>query len=81
MTGQILTFTNLFPSAARPQHGCFVKDRMQRVAAHSGLEWQVVGPVPRGPRLLRRPLDRESVFSTMMSPPTMDPPRRVMSPR
>ena len=51
---QILTFTNLFPRAACPEHGCFVKDRMQRVAEHSGLPWRVLCPVPRVPRLLRR---------------------------
>jgi glycosyltransferase involved in cell wall biosynthesis len=51
--GQILTFTNLFPSAGRPIHGSFVKDRMERVARHSGLDWQVLCPVPRVPLLLR----------------------------
>jgi teichuronic acid biosynthesis glycosyltransferase TuaC len=56
--GQILTFTNLFPSNRRPLHGCFVKDRMERVAKHSGLDWQVLCPVPRVPLLLRRVLGR-----------------------
>ena len=58
MTGQILTFTNLFPSAVRPDHGRFVQDRMQRVAVAAGLDWQVVCPVPRVPWLLRRRADR-----------------------
>jgi glycosyltransferase involved in cell wall biosynthesis len=55
--GQILTFTSLFPSTARPRHGLFVQDRMARVAAHSGLAWRVVCPLPGVPWPLRRPLD------------------------
>ncbi len=58
MSGQILTFTNLFPSASRPTHGLFVQDRMRRVAEASGLEWQVVCPIPRVPLPLRRASDR-----------------------
>jgi len=51
--GGILTFTNLFPSAAMPLHGTFVRDRMQRVVARGGYAWQVVAPVPHAPWLLR----------------------------
>ncbi len=43
---RLVTFTNLFPSAELPTHGAFVADRMQRVAAASGLPWSVVAPVP-----------------------------------
>lgn len=57
MNGQILTLTNLFPSAIRPLHGRFVQDRMRRVAEASGLQWQVVCPIPRVPRLFRRAAD------------------------
>lgn len=42
----IVTFSGLFPSSAMPTHGLFVHDRMRRVAAASGLPWQVVAPVP-----------------------------------
>ncbi|MCA8953605.1 MAG: hypothetical protein KDE27_29100, partial [Planctomycetes bacterium] len=42
----IVTFTNLYPSTVMPQHGLFVRERMRRVAAHSGLDWCVVAPVP-----------------------------------
>ena len=56
--GQILTFTNLFPTATRPYHGRFVQERMRRVAAHSGLRWQVVNPVPKVPWPLRRGINR-----------------------
>jgi glycosyltransferase involved in cell wall biosynthesis len=50
----VLTFTNLFPSAAMPTHGLFVQERMRRVMArlreHGGeTAWQVVAPVPRVP--------------------------------
>ncbi|MEM7201832.1 MAG: glycosyltransferase [Planctomycetota bacterium] len=54
MSGRILTFTNLFPSAAFPTHGLFVRERMRRVAAASGLDWVVVCPVPKVPPVLRR---------------------------
>jgi glycosyltransferase involved in cell wall biosynthesis len=49
----IVTFTNLFPSSVMPAHGVFVFERMRRVAAASGLPWQVVAPVPRAPAALR----------------------------
>jgi glycosyltransferase involved in cell wall biosynthesis len=49
----VLTFTNLFPSAAMPTHGLFVQERMRRVAAAGGFEWQVVAPVPHVAWLLR----------------------------
>lgn len=49
----IVTFTNLFPSSAMPQHGLFVEDRMRRVAAASGLHWRVIAPVPEVPWVLR----------------------------
>lgn len=51
---RIVTFTNLFPSAAMPTHGLFVYERMRRVAAASGLAWQVVSPVPEVAWLVRR---------------------------
>jgi len=52
---RIVTFTNLFPSAAAPQHGSFVQERMQRVVdGQPDLELVVVSPVPAVPRLLAR---------------------------
>jgi glycosyltransferase involved in cell wall biosynthesis len=51
---RIVTFTNLFPSAALPTHGIFVYERMHRVAAASGLPWCVVAPVPHVAWLFRR---------------------------
>lgn len=70
MSSQILTFTNLFPSASRPAHGLFVQDRMRRVAEASGLEWQVVCPVPRVPMPLRRASDR--ILAAMPSSEEVD---------
>ena len=58
MTGLLITFSNLFPSAARPLHGLFVADRMRRVVLAAGLDWVVVSPRPAVPRLLRRDIDR-----------------------
>ena len=51
--GRLITFTNLFPSAAAPTHGLFVQERMRRVAAATGLDWCVVAPVPAVPWPLR----------------------------
>jgi glycosyltransferase involved in cell wall biosynthesis len=47
MSGTVVTFTNLFPSAAMPTHGLFVRERMQRLLrARPAWRWQVVAPVP-----------------------------------
>ncbi len=52
---RIITFSNLYPSAALPQHGTFVQERMQRVVAgQDDLELVVVSPVATVPRLLQR---------------------------
>ncbi len=51
---RIVTFSNLFPSSTMPTHGLFVYERMRRVAAASGLGWQVVAPVPEVAGLFRR---------------------------
>ncbi|MEZ5965813.1 MAG: glycosyltransferase [Planctomycetota bacterium] len=52
---RIITFTNLYPSAAMPQHGTFVQERMTRVVAgQDDLELVVVSPLPAVPRLLAR---------------------------
>jgi glycosyltransferase involved in cell wall biosynthesis len=50
---RIVTFTNLFPSSAMPTHGLFVYERMFRVAAASGVGWEVVAPVPEVAWLFR----------------------------
>jgi len=50
---RIVTFTNLFPSAAMPTHGLFVYERMRRVAAASTHTVAVVAPVPQVPWFLR----------------------------
>lgn len=69
--GAIVTFTNLFPSAAMPRHGLFVRERMQRVVAATGAAWQVVCPVPLVPKWLRRrPIDR--AFAAMPAAEWLD---------
>ena len=45
MSGGVLTFTNLYPSALQPTHGLFVQERMARVAAAGGFAHAVVAPV------------------------------------
>ncbi len=54
----ILTFTNLFPSAAMPTHGLFVRERMARVAAAGDFRWEVVAPVPKVAFVLRQGIYR-----------------------
>jgi glycosyltransferase involved in cell wall biosynthesis len=58
MAGRVITFTSLFPSAVKPLHGAFVEERMRRVVARGGFEWEVVAPVPSVPWPLRRREDR-----------------------
>lgn len=41
---RVLAFTTVFPSAAHPQHGLFVKERLRHCAAHA--EIRVVAPRP-----------------------------------
>ncbi len=53
MRRRLITFTNLFPSAAFPAHGLFVQERMRRVVAATGLPWTVICPVPRVPKVVR----------------------------
>ncbi|MHC5064195.1 MAG: glycosyltransferase [Planctomycetota bacterium] len=58
MKGRLISFTNLYPSAQRPFHGLFVRDRMSRVVAASDVDWQVVSPRPKVPWPLKRRIDR-----------------------
>jgi len=43
---RILTFTTLFPSAAQPQHGVFVENRLRHLVGSGRVEARVVAPVP-----------------------------------
>jgi teichuronic acid biosynthesis glycosyltransferase TuaC len=43
---QILTFTTLYPSAARPQHGIFVETRLRKLAESGRVEARIVAPCP-----------------------------------
>jgi glycosyltransferase involved in cell wall biosynthesis len=51
---KILTFSTLYPSAARPSHGIFVETRLRHLLANGQVESRVVAPVPwfpsRNPR-------------------------------
>lgn len=42
---RILTFTTLYPSAARPMHGIFVETRLRHLLARHDVEARVVAPV------------------------------------
>ncbi len=43
---RLLTFSSLFPSSARPQHGLFVAARLRELRARHGVDAQVLAPVP-----------------------------------
>jgi len=43
---QLLTFTSLYPSEARPRHGIFIESRLQRLLQRGGLRARVIAPVP-----------------------------------
>jgi teichuronic acid biosynthesis glycosyltransferase TuaC len=43
---KILTFTTLYPNAARPRHGIFVENRVRELSKTVGLSVQVVAPCP-----------------------------------
>ena len=51
---RILTFSTLYPNAARPGHGIFVETRLRHLLASGKVESKVVAPVPwfpsRNPR-------------------------------
>ncbi len=42
----ILTFTTLYPSAARPQHGIFVETRLRKLVESGRVEARIVAPCP-----------------------------------
>jgi teichuronic acid biosynthesis glycosyltransferase TuaC len=47
---RILTFTNLYPSAARPRHGIFIEQRVRQLAMTGSVSTRVIAPVPWVPR-------------------------------
>lgn len=51
---RILTFSTLFPSAARPHHGVFVENRLRHLVASGEVTARVVAPVPWFPFTGRR---------------------------
>jgi len=46
---RILTFTTLYPNAAKPQHGVFVETRLRHLVASGEVVAQVLAPVPYFP--------------------------------
>jgi teichuronic acid biosynthesis glycosyltransferase TuaC len=47
---KVLTFTNLYPSAALPRHGIFIEHRVRQLVASGAASVRVVAPVPWVPR-------------------------------
>src|SRR5713101_7729380 len=63
---QILTFTTLYPSEARPQHGIFVETRLRMLVESGALDARVVAPCPWFPLASPR-FGRYSVFARLPS--------------
>ena len=87
---RILTFTTLYPSAERPQHGIFVETRLRKLVESGAVEARVVAPVPwfpfGAPRFgsygqLARVPRRENRFGLSVEHPRYPlPPKIGMSP-
>ena len=43
---RILTFSTIYPNAARPNHGVFVATRLRHLLESGRVEARVVAPVP-----------------------------------
>lgn len=50
---RLLTFTSLFPSPGRPNHGIFVRNRLEHLLATQNVEAVVVAPIPCPPWAMR----------------------------
>ncbi len=46
MSTRLLTYTALFPSTSRAQHGIFIETRLKRLIQNEGIAARVVAPVP-----------------------------------
>ncbi len=51
----VLTFTTLFPNPARPSHGIFVANRLDKLVASGQVHAHVIAPVPWRPGFLDDP--------------------------
>ena len=51
---QILTFSTLYPSEARPQHGIFVETRLRKLVESGAVNARVMAPCPWFPFSSRR---------------------------
>jgi teichuronic acid biosynthesis glycosyltransferase TuaC len=63
---RILTFTTLYPSEVRPQHGIFVETRLRKLVESGALDARVVAPCPWFPLASFR-FGRYSVFARVPS--------------
>ena len=63
---QILTFTTLYPSEARPQHGIFVETRLRKLVESGAVRARVIAPCPWFPFMSPR-FGRYSNFARLPS--------------
>jgi teichuronic acid biosynthesis glycosyltransferase TuaC len=66
---KLLTFSSLYPSSARPQHGLFVAARLHELRKRQGWQAQVLAPVPWFP--WRHP--RFGQYAAWASTPLQEP--------
>ena len=50
---RVLTFTNLYPSAALPRHGIFIEHRLCQLVNTGSVDARVVAPIPWVPTASR----------------------------
>lgn len=60
---RVLTFTTLYPNAARPTHGVFVENRLRHLVASGRVDSRVVAPAPWIPGILARIFPTYSTFA------------------
>ena len=82
---RILTFTTLYPNAAKPQHGIFVENRLRQLVESGEVSARVLAPVPYFP-LRSKTFGRWSVFaraplSEIRHGITIDHPRYLAIPK
>lgn len=82
---RILTFTTLYPNAARPQYAVFVENRLRQLLASGGVSARVLAPVPYFPFAGER-FGRHAVFARVPREETrfgiaIDHPRYLVIPK
>lgn len=82
---RILTFTTLYPNAAKPQHGVFVENRLRQLVKSGEISARVLAPVPyfphRGKMFGRWSVFASAPLSEIRHGITIDHPRYLAIPK